>query len=47
MLAAFKKASRGDLEQLEKRVNEKLRERQALVIEPLKASITTLEGRLS
>lgn len=47
MLAAFKKASRGELEQLEKRVDDKLRERQALVIEPIKTSITTLESRLS
>ena len=47
MLAAFKKASRGELEALEKRVDDKLRERQALVIEPIKAHIITLESRLS
>lgn len=47
MFAAFKKASKTELETLEKRVDEKLRERQALVIEPLKAQLATLEARLS
>jgi hypothetical protein len=45
-LAAFKKASRGDLKALEDRIEAKLRERQSLVIEPLKAQVSTVETRL-
>lgn len=46
MLAAFKKASKGELEALEKRVEDKLRERQTLVIEPIKSHILAIESRL-
>ena len=45
-LAAFKKASKADLTDLEARVESKLRERQAYIIEPLKGQIASIEARL-
>jgi hypothetical protein len=49
-LAAFKKASKGDLGDLEARVENKFRERQAYIIDPLKAQIASqiasIEARL-
>ena len=47
LLAAFKKASTADLIDLEKRMEGKLRERQALVIEPLKQQLAVIEERLA
>lgn len=45
-LAAFKKASKSDLSDLETRVESKFRERQAYIIDPLKAQIASIEARL-
>jgi Tfp pilus assembly protein PilE len=45
-LAAFKKASKSDLGDLEARVENKFRERQAYIIDPLKAQIASIEARL-
>ena len=44
LLAAFKKASTADLIDLERRMEAKLRERQALVIEPLKQQLAVIEA---
>jgi hypothetical protein len=46
-LAAFRKASQADLRNLENRIEAKLRERQALVIEPLKGQVANFEARLA
>lgn len=46
-LAAFKKASKADLIDLEKRIEAKLKERQVFLIEPLKAQLSLIESRLS
>jgi predicted membrane chloride channel (bestrophin family) len=47
VLAAFRKASKADLAELERRLDAKLRERQTLVIEPLKAQLALIEERLA
>lgn len=47
ILAAFKKASRADLSDLETRIEAKLRERQAFIIDPLKAQLTMIEAKLA
>jgi len=46
-LAAFKKASRADLADLETRIEAKLRERQTFIIDPLKAQLTMIEAKLA
>jgi hypothetical protein len=46
-LAAFKKASKTDLADLERRIEAKLRERQVFLIEPLKSQLASIETRLS
>lgn len=46
-LAAFKKASKSDLMELERRIEAKLKERQVFLIEPLKAQLSLIETRLS
>lgn len=46
-LAAFKKASKADLSDLETRIETKLRERQAFIIDPLRAQITAIETKLA
>lgn len=47
VLAAFRKASKEDVRNLEDRVEAKFRERQAFIIDPLKASIANLESKLT
>lgn len=46
-LAAFKKASKADLSDLEARIEAKLRERQAFIIDPLKTQLTMIEAKLA
>lgn len=46
-VAAFRKASKHELKDLEVRLDAKLRERQTLIIDPIKAQLVNLEGRLS
>lgn len=46
-LAAFKKASKADLIELEQRIEAKLKERQVFLIEPLKGQLSVIESRLS
>lgn len=46
-LAAFKKASKADLSDLEARIEAKLRERQAFIIDPLKTQLALIETKLA
>ena len=47
MLAAFRKASKSDLADLETRIETKLRERQVFLIDPLKGQLSTIENKLA
>ena len=44
-LAAFKKASKTDLIDLERRIEAKLKERQVFLIEPLKAQLSLIPAK--